>query len=438
MPPKQKRVIKKKAKRAVVKRIAAAELAGQIPPSTMRQILRGIGGLGGGVLGALTTGSLLGAKKGWDYGHSAGDNASTILGLGKYTIRKNSLVGSAESTGVPYMHSTNESTVIRHREYIQDVVSSGTANAFSISSFPLNPGQSQTFPWLSAIAAQYQEYTFKGLLFEFRSTSADAIASSTNTTLGSVMLGTVYNPALAAFVSKTGMLNSYYSTDGKPSENICHFVECDPKENPFNIQYVRPGAVPTNGNIQNFDLGAFQIATTGFQGTSVVAGELWVSYEIELRKPTPLNLTGQDNNLYRAYATASISTTNYFGTSQVQSNQDWFDGTVTLGGTTITIVSPYAGPFALFYAVTGTSTLCTIPTMTTTTNCTGYNIFNNSGASVSSDTGVANTTMYSFNAFSITQTAASVNTVVITFSGATLPTSPTGMNLLIFPLVTGL
>lgn len=415
-------------------KVAIAPQIQQKEASLGRNILRLLGGAGGGI-GGFITGGPAGAMAAAKRGYSMGNTAATVLGLGKYSLRQNSLARQANATGVPFMHSNSEMTVVRHREYLGDINSSTTAGAFSIGSYPLNPGQSSTFPWLSTVASNYQEYTFKGLLFEFRSTSADAIANAVNTALGSVMMGTIYNPALPPFTNKIQMLNEYYSTDGKPSENICHFVECDPKENPFNILYIRPGAVPPAGNIQNFDLGTFSIATVGFQGANVNCGELWVSYEVELRKPTPVGISGQNNSSYVAFGAAGVTTSAYFGTSQVVTS-DWFDGTVTLTGTTITINSSYTGPFLVTYNcnVTGSSTP---PSIAATSNCTAYNVFNNGAYNDYVSGTVATGGIVSTYAFQYVANTVNPNIIVLTLSGATI-VGGTNANLLISPLALSL
>jgi hypothetical protein len=370
-----------------------------------------------------------------------------LMGMGKYHVKKNSLAhakhrhhqGLGGSTaaiarGVPYMHDSCSKTRISHREYLCDVITSGTANVFStMTSYPLNPGIATTFPWLAAVAAQFQEYTFHGLAFEFVSTSADAIASSTNTALGTVMMGTRYNPGFPAFLSKAEMLNEEYSTDCKPSESMVHLIECDPKENPYNIQYIR-STNNYSGSLQNYDLGTMYVATSGFQGTNVVIGELWVTYDVELRKPIPANLAGYSNSYFFSIGTASIGTSHYFGSDATPSFNNWFGGTISLGATTITITSDYVGPFGIFYAVTGGSPASTVaPTVTATTNLSQLGLFGPSTYSVSS-TGNDIGSFWWCGTFQYSASAANSQQAVVTFSSGTLPTSCTDAYLLVFPL----
>lgn len=174
--------------------------------------------------GAAFGGALFGPV-GASVGGLAGGAFGTILGLGDYEIKQNvfmsgrlpKVVNDAPSGG----------TIIRHTEYLGDIITSGSANTFSLQSFALNPANEGTHPWLAQIAANYEEYEYEGLLFQFRSTSADAL-NSTNTALGTVIMATNYDAADPLFASKAEMLNYEFSCSAKPSDSLIHMVECAP------------------------------------------------------------------------------------------------------------------------------------------------------------------------------------------------------------------
>lgn len=65
---------------------------------------------------------------------------------------------------------------------MSDIVT-GAAGTFNYSTWQLNPGQKSLFPWLAGIASNFESYKFHGLVFEYKSMSADAL-NSTNTALG--------------------------------------------------------------------------------------------------------------------------------------------------------------------------------------------------------------------------------------------------------------
>jgi hypothetical protein len=179
---------------------------------------------------------------------------------------------------------TTDSTVIVHREYIQDIVSgAGTPSAFTINSFPLNPGQPSTFPWLAQIAANYEEYDILGMVFEFISTSGESVAS-TNTSLGTVIMATEYDPTKPAFASKQAMENYSFAVSCKPSCSMLHAVECKKARTPVAQLYVRTGA-NTGSDLRWTDFGNFYIATVGMPAAGTFLGELFVTFKVRLLKP---------------------------------------------------------------------------------------------------------------------------------------------------------
>jgi len=317
--------------------------------------------------GGAMAGRFLGGNPGADYGHSLGDSISKWLGTGDYSVARNAITERVAkgSPAIPMMHGSGQSIIVRHKEYIGDIVSAPTANTFLCSSgIPLNPGLSSSFPWLSTIAQQFQEYTWRGIVFHFESTSGDSVGSVT-TSLGTVMMGTQYKATAPPFQSKQIMLNEYFSCDAKPSVDFCHPIECDPNENPYNVQYIRGAAVPAGEDPKTYDLGTFYYATTGMQGTNVSLGELWVTYEVELRKP----IISGDTNVYGDFA-------HFFGTGGI-TNALPFGNAVSTKGSTSFLTAP-TGTLLTFppgtdglYLITYT-VACTSSTGGTSTvvNCT--------------------------------------------------------------------
>lgn len=313
--------------------------------------LRMLGGLGGRAIGSLIGFGDAGASGGSDIGAAI----SRWLGSGDYTVRANSLVSMAKNGTIPSMHRNSQSVVVRHKEFLGDVVAgSGTPTTFNVSgAYPLNPGMSKTFPWLSQVAAQYQEYTFRGVVFHFVSTSGQSVAS-TNTALGTVMMTTNYKATDAPPANKIELLNEFFSCDSKPSESFCHPIECDPKENPYKVQYVRTGAISGSEDLKTYDLGEFFIASQGVPSSAVNMGELWISYEVELRKPKVSTFANLDlpTAVYRAGF--NINTTTPFGTDRTMT-YDNIGLTIANDGT-ITVPAG-RGPFVAIMIFTGVTNM---------------------------------------------------------------------------------
>lgn len=221
----------------------------------------------------------------------AGRTAAKFIGLGDYEVKKNVLL----SGNLPEVYNMPKGggTIIRYQEYLGDVVTSATPGAFKLDAYNIQPGLPASFPWLSQIAANYEQYSLEGVVYQFKSTSANAL-NSVNTALGSVMLATNYDVDDPAFVSKSEMLNYEYSSSCKPSESVLHMIECDPKQSVLTELYTRTGDLPQGRDLKFYDLGKFQIATVGFQGTSVNIGELHVTYQVRLLKPKLFSTLGED------------------------------------------------------------------------------------------------------------------------------------------------
>lgn len=202
--------------------------------------------------------------------------------------------------GVPQFGTSRQTSIrIKYREYVQDIITSGTANDFEPTTFSINPGmgtqdsdangQSGMFPWLCNIAQNFEEYLWNGLMMQFKSTSANAVAA-VSTALGEVIMATNYNPlntgSLSPFNTPGGMLQYEFARCEKPAVSFVHGVEVRRKDNPINEFYTRTGPIPPGSDLRLYDIGAFTIAVNGFPATSAVnLGQLWVMYDITLRKP---------------------------------------------------------------------------------------------------------------------------------------------------------
>jgi len=202
--------------------------------------------------------------------------ASKFFGFGAYTTEEANRVLASR---VPSMNSTLDYGVrVSHHEYLGDVSS---ATNFTVGKYPINPGVSLTFPWLSTLATSFQEYELNGLLFFFKATSANAL-NSTNTALGQIIGATQYNPYLPVPTSKIAMLGLSSAADGKPSESNIFPVECKADMVLFRSKLIRSGAV--SDDLAKYDHGNFILAANGSQAIATV-GELHVVYDITLKKP---------------------------------------------------------------------------------------------------------------------------------------------------------
>lgn len=371
-------------------------------------------------------GGIVAGPAGANFGRNAGAWVSKVIGSGDYTVSNNSLV----ATGVPEFAKTRRIVSVKHREYLGDITGS---TAFSSRSFDINPGDDTTFPWLSGVASNFQQYRFKGLLFEFVSTSADAL-NSTNTALGTVVMATQYNVNRPAFVNKQEMEAYEFSCSTRPSANLIHPIECDPDETPMTHLYVRSGVVPSGEDARMYDLGSFQIATVGMQAAATI-GELWVTYDIELLKPR-LNPYGAYSGEYTRIKNAGFTNTDMLGTLQTTPTGDLGVTISTSGAAWDRIFFPAsitAGRFFVNILWRGTGAVLTLANPTLS-NLTAEAYFDASTGSYAfaPNTG-ATASLVQFSCV-VTVNGYNANGSYLQFSGLTLPTSGSAVTISVIAL----
>lgn len=405
-------------------------------PYKSNGILSSIGGIAGG---------LIGGPGGAALGSSAGDLMSKILGFGDYQVNVNTLI---KPDPVPEFQMSNpRCTVVRHREFIKDVQASslsGSATIFNNTPLRIQPGDAQTFPWLSMIAQNYEQYRFHGLIFEYKTQSG---ALSTTGQLGTVVMATQYNSLSAAFQNKQEMENYEFGTSIKASESVIHPVECDPKQTQcngiFNISTDELDAA--SGDSRLYDLGRFNIATVGMPTASEIVGELWVSYEVCLMKPRMNPDSGSSCDHWVNNTGAGITAGAPFGTSPtLTSGSDNFttitNGVAGVGGF-IEFDKSFYGDVAIAYHCEGTTGITGLDyTFIGSNGATGLNIINRSTANQNQlQYHPTEDAIHSIAYFSIapTQSASALKPKIV-MEGGRVPMTPVDMDLLILEISTDL
>jgi len=374
-------------------------------------------------------------------GEKLGGAVGKFLGHGDYVVSSNSLIPGKASqealsgANMPPVFTKDGRRGIRvtEREYLGDI-RAGTAlvsgaTTFNNQTFVINPGLASTFPWLSTVAACFEEWEPLGLVFEFRTTSASF--NGTSQALGKVIMATDYDPLDQSFTNAIQMEDADYACSSVASESMMHGIECDPKERPSRVYYVRTGSVPSGGTKPQFDLGNFQIATQGMNTAGVTVGELWVSYDIAFYKKELLaGQIGGTNLSWVGEGSGTFSTSAYFGT--LASFQQAGSLPVTVTNTTVTFPSwLQAGNYQVIFNWRGNAGAATaIPGVVSLSNCRFINpdqisaggqllasAFGNIGTSANSQDNVILT-------FQLNVTGPSAS---FTLSGGTLPTSTSAM-----------
>lgn len=363
-----------------------------------------------------------------EVGSRVGGAVASLLGHGDYELRVNSLMGKMlpelAGTTVPYFSRQGRRGVrVTDREYIGDV-SAAAAGVFSNNSYPINPGMSATFPWLSTIANSFEEYEFLGLVFDFVSTSA-AYGGGSSQALGAVALAVDYDPIDPPYSTMVQLQNAEGACSTRTSYDLEMGVECDRAERGPRVLYNRFTSVPVGATLMDYDWGNFQVATAGSPAAgATVVGQLWASYDVVLyKKDLTSGVGGSVLDTAITKGTGTVAAATLFGTL----------GTIPQSGTMPVAVSTVAGATVLTFPSTlrsgtfevacywqGSATTITQPTLTYS-NCAVPTLGprNFAGAVVAPGSGTTsavvmmNTTMVTISGPSAT----------ITFTGAVVPSS---------------
>jgi hypothetical protein len=291
----------------------------------------------------------LGMAAGGMLGGAAGGLISGWSGNGDYKVSRNSML-SPNGQIAQFSSAGGQTIVVRHREFIGTLAGSP---GFTVQmALPINPGIDTTFPWLAPIASKFQQYQVKGMVYQYLPTSGTFNGSTA--ALGAVMFQTTYRATDTAPASKVELLNEYWSSENVASNTLLHAIECNPKENPFNVHYVRTNEI-TSGEPLMYDIGKTFIATQGMNDTATV-GDIWVTYEIELKKPLVVSPVISPSNCTLLALSGGLSSTNFF-TATTSTYLQGPTNTALLLGRVITLPSnaPIARTYYVSVTLVGTS-----------------------------------------------------------------------------------
>lgn len=258
-----------------------------------KSFLKGLGKValrGGGALIGGLKGGPAGAMKGWQ----GGAGVSKFIGLGDYSTNQIVQGGSSSQQQISVNNDSLTGDIIfAQTEYMGNIsvnVSSGEGvTPFVITGYDLNPGL-KTFPFLSQIASNFELYDWEGLMVQYKPTSGEFGSSSVSNTLGKVIMATRYGVNQdEGFRNAIEMQNYDYANSSKPSGGMVHGIETDNAQQVSEMMLVRNGQVDAKAPRILYDIGKFYVATEGIPykvsaDTTIVLGELWVTYRVRLSR----------------------------------------------------------------------------------------------------------------------------------------------------------
>jgi hypothetical protein len=289
-----------------------------------------------------------------------------------------SSIGATISSGQPIVNQ-QKSVRIRHQEYLGDVISGSSTSYTTLLTYIMQPGDPNSFPWLSALASRYQRYKWHSITLQY-------ISESPTSTTGAVVLGFDHNAAATTPSTKQQMMELQDSIRCNAWDGCALAVSGSKDLLYTNIGSVYPdGPTGSSADIKTFAGGVFWVGTTGVPATTTL-GEIYVTYDVELInpgifQPTPLmvNVTitppsastlfstsiVQSGNFYVSYISSLAIGFNYVGPFLIL-----FNGTTTTtGGVSFTLTGATLAPST---AIVGT--------IATTTHITGWCSYLGTGA----------------------------------------------------------
>jgi len=286
-------------------------------------------------------GGIVNAK---DTGRRAGAAVSKFFGFGAYgtpwNVSSNSLLRS--DGGIPQVHTVADRGFnVKHTEFLGFVTST---TGFALQTYPFQPGNSVSFPWLSNIAANFSEYRVNGAIVVFKSNLTDAVASFS--LMGTVSIAAEMNPSSTAPVSFVQLEQLKFCMALKPSIDGMAPIECDPKLH-RNQYFVRTAAVPSGSSINDYDHCNIYVSTYGMPSAGVSLGRLYITYDVDLMEPKLLSTSA--GQLTSMFDFQSITSSSPFNSSQTVVDSIG----MSFSSTTMTFPPSVSGDFIVSYSYTG-------------------------------------------------------------------------------------
>jgi len=231
---------------------------------------------------------------------------------------------------------------ISHRELIQTVNGS---TAFTVIRLACNPGIAATFPWLAQQAAQWEQYRFTKLNFEY-------ITRTASTTVGSVLLAPDYDASDPPPASEAQASTYQDVAEDVPWKDICCLLSPASMHALGPKKFTRTGSVGLN-DIKTYDVANFYLCTVEEAGNAAI-GKLWVDYDVEFFVPQSSSAIGTAPISPSATSLYTQSVNQAF-TTNVSAAVHWNDlvyDPLSIGIAAGGVFTPPTGAYKVFSQVT--------------------------------------------------------------------------------------
>lgn len=219
--------------------------------------------------------------------------------------------GGEMSMKVYHQDDETDSITLTNREFVKEIYAPtntvvGSSSSFASEIIQVNAGLPSFAPKLSAIAANYQQYEIKQLVYELVPLISESNVN--NGLTGTIMMVFNYDPTSDPFDNKEDVMQSSGAVSGRIVDHLTCGVECDTNKTKDTEYFIRTCPVPYGRDADEFDHGRLIVATNNLPQvfSNLTIAELYVYYTVELRhfKPGTIRLNGQQRDLWVTSSTA--------------------------------------------------------------------------------------------------------------------------------------
>lgn len=177
----------------------------------------------------------------------------------------------------PRIQGTYKECRVHHRELLDTLIGS---TAYTVQkTYKLNPGDRNSFLWLSSLAQNWEFYRFNSLKYEFHTRIG-------STSVGSVTMVPDYNTDDGPPVSEIVAGNFDQAVEDSPIKDIS--IRLNPQDllGGKTRKYVRINALLANEESNDYDSGVMYFITNDCADSTTVLGKIWVEYDVTFMVPT--------------------------------------------------------------------------------------------------------------------------------------------------------
>jgi len=263
------------------------------------------------------------------YGRGKYGAVSGYMGRGMYTgVKRGNQLISGGVSNTPVMRSTgyDGSLMVSHRELVQEVYGAGTPLAagqsgppsgFEVTTLTVNPGLERVFPWLSQLAANFEEYEIHQCVFEYE--GRKMVGTTDELTIhGTVTAAHKFNFKAQEFQDKHEMQSYPHANQTQAHQSLAHGVEADPgKIVGDGHKFVRLGGLLATDDQRDFDHCTFSLAQSNIPAELAAKeiGCLYVAYTVKLMKPKLHANRGLAIKTFRAVCSPGVTLTAVAGSN---------------------------------------------------------------------------------------------------------------------------